>query len=379
MAHNIESLVRYFAGAVFAIMLLATPLSATAQSRNTDEYRKRVEEYKKSLNKATAEVETLKKEKKSASKQLAAIEREMRLRNDYIGEVDKERKALERSINTCNTTIDSLDRVLAHNREVYAEAVRVAYRNYAQNNNTNYILASQSITDAARRKAQVEHIAASRKALADTIIAQTALIDTKRAELQERTSELDSVATILKQERRKLEDNRTQAQRTYNKLSKREKAAVDEQRKQQKQYEKAVAELQKMLKGNKVGAGFSRNTKGLNLPVEGGELSESGYGGTITGKKGDAVRTIHEGIVQDVQYKKTTNKYTVFLGYNEYLVTYTNLSAVSVKKGDVVKKDQKIGVIGSGIDSDDKPYVRIAIYDCDSKQPLRVSSFFKKR
>jgi membrane-bound lytic murein transglycosylase D len=51
----------------------------------------------------------------------------------------------------------------------------------------------------------------------------------------------------------------------------------------------------------------------------------------------------------------------------------------TVKKGDVLKKDQKIGVIGSGIDSDDKPYVRIAIYDCDSKQPLKVSSFFKKR
>jgi septal ring factor EnvC (AmiA/AmiB activator) len=60
-------------------------------------------------------------------------------------------------------------------------------------------------------------------------------------------------------------------------------------------------------------------------------------------------------------------------------VTYTNLNAVSVKKGDIVKKDQKIGIIGSGIDSDDKPYVRIAIYDCETKKPLTVSSFFKKR
>jgi murein DD-endopeptidase MepM/ murein hydrolase activator NlpD len=191
--------------------------------------------------------------------------------------------------------------------------------------------------------------------------------------------ELDSISKVLRAEKRKLEDSRTAAQRAYNKLSKREKEAINEQRKQQKQYDQAVAELQKLLKGNKVGAGFSRNTKGLNLPVEGGELSEQGFGGTITGKKGDAVKTIHEGIVQDIQYKKTTNKYTIFLGYNEYLVTYTNLSSVSVKKGDVVKKDQKIGVIGSGIDSNDKPYVRIAIYDCETKKPLTVSSFFKKK
>jgi hypothetical protein len=45
----------------------------------------------------------------------------------------------------------------------------------------------------------------------------------------------------------------------------------------------------------------------------------------------------------------------------------------------VVKKDQKIGTIGSGIDSDDLPYVRIAIYDCETKKPLTVSSFFKKK
>ena len=91
------------------------------------------------------------------------------------------------------------------------------------------------------------------------------------------------------------------------------------------------------------------------------------------------VKTIYEGIVQDIQYKKLTNRYTVFMGYNEYLVTYTNLGSVSVKKGDVVKKDQKIGTIGNGIESDDAPFVRIAIYDCETQKPLTVSSFFKKK
>ena len=366
-----------FAWVVCVLMFTTTPL--VAQDRRTEEHRRRVEQYKSDLNRAKAEVQQLQKEKKSASKQVAAIEHEMRLRNDYISVVDKERKALEKSMNECSKSIDSLSEVLERSRVVYAEAVRVAHRNYMQNNNTNYILASQNLTEAARRKAAIEHITASRKTLADTILLQAQAVEEQREELQRRSEELDSVADVLQRERRKLEDNRTQAQRAYNKLTKREKAAVDAQRKQQKQYDQAVAELQKMLKGNKVGAGFSRNTKGLNLPVKGGELTELGYGGTITGAKGAAVTTIHEGIVQDVQYSKTTNKYTLFLGYNEYLVTYTNLSAVSVKKGDVVKKDQKIGVIGSGIESGDKPYVRIAIYDCETKEPLRVSSFFKKR
>jgi electron transport complex protein RnfC len=49
-----------------------------------------------------------------------------------------------------------------------------------------------------------------------------------------------------------------------------------------------------------------------------------------------------------------------------------------VKKGDVVKKDQVIGTIGNGIDADDKPFIRLAIYDCDSRKALYVSDFFKK-
>lgn len=360
------------------LLLLATPLSSVAQDKKTEEQRRRTEQYKRELAKAKEEVERVKKDKSSAKKQVTVIEAEMRMRNGYIKEVEDERKSVERDIKECDSEVDSLEQALEHNRRVYAEAARVAYRNYRQNNATNYLFASQSLTEAARRMAEIEHITEERRALADSIASQTARVASQRETLQQKIDELDSINRILKRERRVLEDSRVEAQRAYNKLSKREKNAIDEQRKQQQQYDKAVAELQKMLKGNKVGAGFSRNTRGLNLPVEGGTLSEQGFGATITGKKGDAVRTIHEGLVQEIQYKKLTNRYSIFLGYNEYLVTYTNLSSVCVKKGDVVKKDQKIGVIGGGIDADDKPFVRLAIYDSKTEKPLYVSDFFKK-
>lgn len=360
------------------LLLLTTPLSGVAQDKKTEEQRRRMEQYKRELAKAKEEVERVKSDKKSAKKQVTAIEAEMRTRSGYIKEVEDERRDIERSIKMCDAEVDSLEGVLEHNRRVYAEAARVAYRNYRQNNASNYLFASRSLTEAARRIAEMEHITTQRKALADSIASHSTKIASQRATLQHRADELDSINRILKREKRVLEDSRVEAQRAYNKLSKREKKAIDEQRKQQKQYDNAVAELQKMLKGNKVGAGFSRNTRGLNLPVEGGTLSQQGFGATITGKKGDAVRTIHEGLVQEIQYKKLTNRYTIFLGYNEYLVTYTNLSSVCVKKGDVVKKDQKIGVIGGGVDSDDKPFVRLAIYDSKTEKPLYVSDFFKK-
>lgn len=330
------------------------------------------------LEKAKREVNTLKQEKKSASREVATLDREIRLQSDYIAEIEAERSGVELDIMQANALIDSLNTILEHNRAVYAEAVRVAHRNYRQNNNSNYLLSASSITDAARRMAEIEHITSSRKALADTIARQAAIIDQKLVALGLRSHELDSITEVLEGERRSLAATRTEAQRAYNKLTKREKEAINEQRRQQKRHDEAVAELQRLLKGNKVGAGFSRTTKGLNLPVDGGTLSQEGFGATISGKKGDAVKTIHEGIVQEIQYKESTRRYTIFLGYNEYLVTYTNLSAVCVKKGDIVKKDQKIGTIGSGINSKDAPFVRLAIYDCETKKPLIVSDFFKK-
>ena len=360
------------------LLLTTTPLAGYSQDKRAEEQRRRMEQYKKELNNAKAEVEKLKKDKKNAKAQVSAIEQEMRMRNGYIREIEDEHKRVKHEVGLRDSEVDSLERVLERNRVIYAEAARVAYRSYRQNSATNYLFASESLTEAARRMAEIEHITTARKNLADSITQHAAKISQERDRLQQRVNELDSIERVLKRERRVLEDSRVEAQRAYNKLSKREKNAIDEQRKQQKQYDKAVAELQKMLKGNKVGAGFSRNTRGLNLPVEGGTLSQQGFGATITGKKGDAVRTIHEGIVQEIQYKKQNNRYTIFLGYNEYLVTYTNLSSVSVKKGDIVKKDQKIGVIGAGIEAGDKPFVRLAIYDSKSDKPLYVSDFFKK-
>ena len=365
------------------ILLATTPLSASAQknTKAVDEQRKRVEQYKKSLDKAKSEVNTLKKERSSAHEQVKALEKQVRMRKEYISEVEQEHALVEADIANAERCIDSLDTVLAHNREIYAEAVRIAHRNHKQNNSRYYLFSSQNITQAARRMAEMQHIADSRKALADSIAIQSARLTEQRATLAVRSNELDSVAQALDRERRELEDDRVAAQRSYNSLSKREKEAINQQRKQEKLHNSTVAELQKLIKNNTVGASFSKSTRGLNLPVAGGTLSEEGYGATITGKAGDDVRTMHEGRVEDIVRMSRTNHYTIYLSYGAHLVTFTNLSSVCVKKGDILKKDQKIGTIGRGINSRGAEYyyIRLAVYERDSQRQLFVSDFFKKK
>lgn len=364
-------------------LLATTPLSASAQKsgKSVEDQRKRVEQYKKSLDNAKKQVNNLKKEKSSAHEQVKALEKQVKMRLEYISEVEAEHRLVEEEIAATEHIIDSLDATLAHNREIYSETVRVAYRNYKQNNSLYYLFSSRNITEAARRMAEMQHIADSRRALADTISVQSARLEEQRAVLTVRSNELDSVTKALDKERRELEDDRVAAQRSYNKLSKREQDAINEQRKQEKLHENAVAELQKLIKNNTVGSSFSKSTRGLNLPVEGGTLTEEGYGATITGKAGDSVRTMHEGKVEEIVRMDRTNHYTVYLSYGAHLVTFTNLSSVCVKKGDVLKKDQKIGTIGRGINAKGQEYhyIRIAVYERNSQKQLFVSNFFKKK
>ena len=112
----------------------------------------------------------------------------------------------------------------------------------------------------------------------------------------------------------------------------------------------AIKELRKLTKGNKAGASFSANTTALNLPVVGGKVKRyKGNMAEIVGKEGASVTSIYEGKVVDIKRNKVNNKYDVYIAHGEYITSYANLSAVSISKGVIVQKGQRIGTIGSAV------------------------------
>lgn len=155
---------------IITLLLATTPLLCSAQGLTEAQQRQRLDQYKRELDRVKGEVETLKREKSSASQQVAALDREMRMRNDYISEIEAERRGVEAEIEAMDRSIDSLTGVLEHNRAMYAEAVRIAHRNYRQHSRTNYLFSSSSLHEAARRMAEIEHIAVSREHLATSKI-----------------------------------------------------------------------------------------------------------------------------------------------------------------------------------------------------------------
>ena len=362
------------------LLLTTTPLLATAQSKKVDEQRRRVEQYKNDLANAKKEVSKLKKEKASASSRVEALNKQMNLRSSYIAETEHEKSLVEADIQHADSLADSLHHALEHNRALYAEAVRVAYRNYRQSNQTTYLFSSSNISEASRRIAQIQHVAKQRKSLAEAIAEQEILLAEQRELMATRRHELDSISITLEQERKALEEDKREAESDYKKLSEKERSALNDQKKRQRMLDNAVAELRKLTAGNKTGSSFTDKTKNLNLPVVGGKVSKTnGNTATITAKKGSEVRSIYEGKVIRIT-SDNTNHQQVFIAHGQYISVYMHLTAVSVKENQTVKRDQKIGTIGIGIDHNGKEnaYMLFMINHSNPSKTMSVMDCFKK-
>ena len=165
-------------------------------------------------------------------------------------------------------------------------------------------------------------------------------------------------------------------------MSAREKAVLREKERQEEQLDTAIAELQKLTKGNKAGASFSTRTSNLNLPVEGGRVKRYRDNmAEITGPKGARITAIYEGKVVDVKRNRITNRFDVYIAHGQYITSYANLNSVSVAKGQTVAKNSAIGVIGPAVYIQTmKTEYRLVfgIYPPAGAKKMRASDCFRK-
>lgn len=375
-----SKLLRHILMVATPVLLLLVNVAVAQKATSVTEQKSRVEQYKRDLEKTKREVQELKKQKGSATQRVATLTKQMNLRTSYIAETERKIDLLTIEADKLDKEIDSLVLALKHNKEIYAEVVRVAYRNYAANNTTTYLLSSTGISDATHRMVNVRHIAEQRALLAEQIRQQGRRLVSMRQELRTRRTELDSINRSLEQEHRELERDCDEAKQLYDKLSADERRALKEQKRQQKQLEEATKELRKLTEGNKVGKGFSTTSKDLNLPVEGGKAEKIQTNMVkITGTKNSSVRSIYEGKVVRI-ITDNTNHSTVMIAHGHYVSVYSHLSKICVKEGDVVKRNQSIGTIGIGVDHKGamSAYMQFMIVNTESNAPVDVMDCFKK-
>ncbi len=367
---------------LLTLILATDSLQAQTDQKKIADQKRKIETLERQIADREREISSLKKGRSTAEERARKLARQIETRNTLLNETEAEERDLKRETAAADSSARTLAASLELHRERYAGMVREAWRNYRHNNYLSYLFASEDFADVARRIANLREVASLRERqmkVIDSLKAQTAK---QQALLEHRRHALDSVQESLQKQKKRLQEDAAEARASVKQLSKKEQSALKKKVEQERLLDDAIAELRKLTKGNKQGASFSKSTSNLNLPVAGGKVKKyMGNMAEISGPKGAEIRAIYEGKVVDVKRNRITGKYDVYVAHGEYITSYANLSAVVVERDSSVKRNQKIGTIGSSVDviTMQNEYTLVfGIYPPDPKQKMLASDCFRK-
>ena len=335
---------------ILTLVLLLMMAPALAQTSKIDQQKRVIADLERSIAREEKQLVQLKKNKASAEKQVRALTKQIEKRNALIRETTRQIKQLTAEVNASEKRLKMLGGQLSMLEDNAREIVRVAYRNYRYQNYLTYLFSAKSFSDMARRIAMLRVATEYRITQIKQISAVRRDEQAERNLLTKRREELSATKKRLDRQRANLRTDVAAAKKTISKMSSKEQSVLRSKMEHEEKLDNAIKQLRKLTKGNKAGASFSANTTALNLPVVGGKVKRyKGNMAEITGKEGAAVTSIYEGKVVDVKRNKVNNKYDIYIAHGEYITSYANLSAASVKKGTIVQKGQRIGTIGSAV------------------------------
>ena len=361
-------------------LLLSLTVPAAGQKgdlqRQIAEKQRAIDALEKQIARGEQELTSIKKGKNSEQQSVRRLSRQIASRRQLLDETESQLSLLAEQLAASDSTAGALNVRLERYRAQYAAMVREAYRNYKQNSYLTYIFASKDFADVARRIANIRGVAKLREAKLREIA------ETAQELLAAQQQALDSTRRKIDAQRARYERDQRNAKARLQRMSAREKAVLREKERQEEQLDTAIAELQKLTKGNKAGASFSTRTSNLNLPVEGGRVKRYRDNmAEITGPKGARITAIYEGKVVDVKRNRITNRFDVYIAHGQYITSYANLNSVSVAKGQTVAKNSAIGVIGPAVDIQTmKTEYRLVfgIYPPAGAKKMRASDCFRK-
>lgn len=367
---------------VFSLLLILHSTVLAQNEKKIAEQRKAIAALEKQIAAEEAAITKLKKSRTVTEERARRLARQIEKRNQLLAETEREADLVRDEIATTDSIAGGLTLSLTRNRALYAELVRVSYRNYRQNDYLHYIFSASNFTEAVRRLTALREMASLRERTMQRIVEQQEAVKQTRAKLDRQRSSLDSVKRSATKQRQRLERDASSAKSEIKRMSRREREALKRKSQQEQQLSVAINELRKLTKGNKTGSSFSSKTGGLHLPVVGGKVKRyKGNMAEIAGTKGATVRSIYEGKVVEVKRNRITSKYEVFVAHGEYITSYANLGTALVEKNQTVKRDQSIGTVGAAVNPStmETEYKLVfGIFSPNPSETMSAANCFKK-
>ncbi|MCH5334317.1 MAG: peptidoglycan DD-metalloendopeptidase family protein [Alistipes sp.] len=368
--------------AILAMLMLSAAAAAQTNDAKIAEQKRIIADLERQIGAGEAELAKIRSGRQTAQQRADKLTKQITARARKIEATERQAQLIEERIRDVDSAARSLTADYERNRQSYIDMARSAYRNYRHNNFLTYIFTSSDFADMARRISLLRSVSDMRSVKLHQIEQAKAEIADKRAELDLRSLQLDSVKRDLAGERSRLEKDRLTARNTVKQLSAKEKTALKQNQQREHQLSVAMDELRRLTKGNTEGTSFSNKTSNLRLPVENGRVKRyNGNMAEVTGPKGAHVISIYDGKVVKITRNRITAKYDVYVAHGEYVSTYANLASVSVAEGQKVSRNQQLGVIGTALDPESMsmiPQLIFGIYAPSPNVKMSAANCFKK-
>lgn len=367
-----------------AMLVWALPLSAQTTIEELNEEIRRAE---KEIAEGEELLSKINKDQSVNSQQIKLLQSRINNRNSIIRSLESQISLTNRDINSREANITQLEADLAQIKKEYGDMVYTSYKNHKLNNSLLFLFSSRDFNDMTRRLDYMRRYNAMREEKARDIDTLRKQLSVEVEQLTEQRESLNTTRQSRDREVEALQNDKNQYSEANNRLSHQASDVTKRIQEQQRVKQRAEAELQRIIaeearknqqaqgslneeeirKLTELSGRFDQNKGKLPYPVTGGvivdhfgvhphptqpRLTVNNKGINIAAKRGASVYCVFEGVVTRVLFINGLNN-CVMVRHGEYYTVYSNLASVSVKNGDVVALDQKLGSLSSGDNSDE--------------------------
>jgi septal ring factor EnvC (AmiA/AmiB activator) len=311
-----------------------------------------------------------------ALSELKILREQIRYRQQLLSSFEREVKDIQQEIANSDRSIHEMESKIAFMKEEYAAMIYQAYKNQSSKNELMYVFASADFNQAYKRFKIMQEYAEFRKRQANEIRATQESLRARITELENTKDHKEILLTEKSIETEKLAGDKEKSEKVVAQLKQEESKLRKQQQQQEAERQKINAAIKQIIaaelaaekkkndgkyeltpEGKVLSERFEQNKGNLPWPVVRGVITSrfgkqphptipgittENNGIDITTEKAAAVMAIFGGEVTSV-FSIPGAGMNIIVTHGAYKTVYTNLSDVSLKKGNQVDAGQKMG------------------------------------
>ncbi len=371
----------------YILPVLLTLFACPAAGQTIEQWREIMQKYQEENRIIDEYIRTTRKERAVTESDLKMTLTRISNSRQIVSSLDGQIAERNRRIEVINATTRRLEVDRKKLGTEYASMVRAAYNNYKLNNFLLFLFAADDFNDATRRvyfmrlyNQHRENKAVEIRSVTDSLGVVKSALDSELAELDKTKQTRNTEIASLKKTENEHRVAADELKKKESKLSTEKKAKEKQIAAAQKKIADLVAEQARKARGevlsteqqeyitNLTGR-FDQNQGKLPYPAKKGVIIEHfgaspagsvNKGINIAASPGRQVDCVFEGTVVTVFPAPGVNN-GIIVRHGNYMTVYLNLVSVSVKTGDKVVLNQKLGTLPAG-DDPDSHYLHFEIW-----------------